>query len=537
MDVGDVSIATQASLRRSGQLGALAVVTLAVALGGCGDSPPARTEPLEGPDLVAGTSLFRHGLLTIPRAGGVAELRAVEDPLRVRWRGERELPASVEAHAIDRSVVLRARDGEVSRYEPATGVLSSLGSVPADARWISAGEGGAFASAKRALVVRSGGAREIVTDGAFVWVAPASSGRVVALVEAGSGHRLEVWEDAETPATGEAVDSPGPVLLTAGGRAVILPEGEDGRLVERSLPDLAATGRFTPERRPILLASSPSGHRLFAATGGDGRLITIDRYGWERLERTRTEGAVRDVRASITGDLLLYADQSGVWAIGPDDSSPAAVPSEWRVDLPLALPGGRVLGVRDGDVWLFGPDGETSDVVADGPDRWWLPIRWRPRAIEVMAEVSDTTSSDSGQAEVGERPDVLQNVGLTTLGQVSGRTVATAPPPDRADRFLEEEAAAARAADRVPNGFYAVATSSRQLPSLRDLQRSLEGSGYPTQVLPRVDEANETWYRLLVGPYDSRERAEAAASELRRERGISAWIQEVSSGVAAPGGR
>lgn len=536
MDVGDVSIATQASPRRSIRFGALALVALAVVSGGCGDPSPDGPEPLEGADLVSGTSLFRHGLLTVPRSGGTADLRAIDDPSRVRWRGERELPPSVEAHASGRSVVLRSEDGEISLYEPATDVLRSLGALPPAARWMPGGEGGAFVASDRALVIRPGEAREVTTDGSFVWVAPAASGRVVALVETGSGHRLDVWEESETPAASETVESPGPVVLTGSGREVLLAEGEDGRLVERSLPDLAATERFSLGRRPTLLATSPSEHRLFAAIGGDARLVTIDRYGWQRVERSSTEGSVREVRPSIAGDQLLYADEAGVRAVDPEDSSPTAIESDWRADLPLALPGGRILGVHGGEVRLFAPDGTPGETIPDVADRWWLPIRWRPRAIEVLAETSDTIGADARE-EVGERPAALQQIGLTTMGQVSGRAVAQAPPPDRVEGFLEETPGDTRATDRVPNGFYAVATSSRQLPSLRELQRSLEGAGYPTQVLPRVDEANETWYRLLVGPYDSRDRAEATASRLRRERGISAWIQEVSSGVAAPGGR
>ena len=44
---------------------------------------------------------------------------------------------------------------------------------------------------------------------------------------------------------------------------------------------------------------------------------------------------------------------------------------------------------------------------------------------------------------------------------------------------------------------------------------------------PHVDEAGDMWYRLLVGPYISRSSADTVSSELRRERGIDAWIQEI----------
>jgi len=80
----------------------------------------------------------------------------------------------------------------------------------------------------------------------------------------------------------------------------------------------------------------------------------------------------------------------------------------------------------------------------------------------------------------------------------------------------------------VSEGFYAVANSSRQLSSLGELRVALETSGYSTHVLPRIDEANDIWYRLLVGPYASRPAAEAVSRELRRQRGIDAWIYEVS---------
>ncbi len=536
VDVDDVSISSRGSSRRAARFGVLAAVALGASQGGCGQSPPDSGQPLEGATLVAGSSVLRHGLLTLPRSGGLPELRAVDDPLRVRWRGEREVPASMEAHALGRAVVLRAEDGRISLYDPSTETVRDLGSASGDARWIGSDDGGAFVTDGEALVVRAGGSRHIETDGTILWAAPAGSERVVALVDTRGGHRLEVWEDGDAPVSSEPVDSPGPAVLTGAGREVVLPEGEGHRLVERTLPELHPTERADLDAAPVLLATSPSEHRLFAVPGGEDRLVVIDRYAWETLARTRTKGSVRAVRPSLTGDLLLYEDEAGVWALAPTANSPTAVDSEWRSDLPLALPGGAVLAIRHGEVRVIAPDGSPGEVVPNGADDWWLPVRWRPRAVEMLAEAPDPGADTT--AEVGERPPALQDVGITTLGQVSPRAVAVAPagrhptaPGDRASL----DVATAGATARVPNGFYAVATSSRQLPTLRDLQRSLEGSGYPTQVLPRVDEANETWYRLLVGPYESRDRAEATASRLRRERGIAAWIQEVSGGFETPG--
>ena len=78
----------------------------------------------------------------------------------------------------------------------------------------------------------------------------------------------------------------------------------------------------------------------------------------------------------------------------------------------------------------------------------------------------------------------------------------------------------------LPGGFYAVALSSRQAESLGQMRELLDASGYSTHVLRRVDEAGDMWHRLLVGPYETQSDAEGAVLELRRERGIDAWIHE-----------
>jgi len=58
------------------------------------------------------------------------------------------------------------------------------------------------------------------------------------------------------------------------------------------------------------------------------------------------------------------------------------------------------------------------------------------------------------------------------------------------------------------------------------MRELLDGSGYSTPGLRREDEASDIWYRLLVGPYETRPDAEQTALELRRERGIDAWVHE-----------
>ena len=56
------------------------MVTLLASVPACGAPPADQPEPLHGADLVAGTSLDRHGLLVISKQPGVAEFRSIDDP-------------------------------------------------------------------------------------------------------------------------------------------------------------------------------------------------------------------------------------------------------------------------------------------------------------------------------------------------------------------------------------------------------------------------------------------------------------------------
>jgi len=531
VDVDDVSITFQARSRRYARFGALAVAMSVLAQGACDGSPPTDSDPLEGADLVAGTSLPRHGLLVIPRDGGPAELRAIEDPGRIRWSGTEELPATTAVHPLGRAVALRARDGAITVFHPSGELRRSAGSVPADARWVQSTDGGAFVWGTRALVLTGDETRSIASTATVTWAAPATGGRSLLLTVTEDGPRLEVWEaDGDEPASVHPVSSRGPALLTGWGRELVLPEGDDGRtLVGRALPDLEPVEHARLDRAPVVLASSPSQHRLLAVSAGESRLESIDRYAWRAVDETSFDETVREVRPGVTGAVVLAFDGAQIWAILAGDGGREEIGSDWRTDLPIGLPGGRVLGTIGGAMMLFDLRGGGS-VEVDGPtDAWWVPVRWTPRRVEPVVQAPELALEEGEDAEVDAAGAQLLNIGLRTVGRVAGRAVATTAIPEFEFRDETESGAEAPGRDRftaIPDGFYAVASSSRQLENLGRLRSALERAGYRTEVLSRRDEANDLWYRLMVGPYPSRSDAEEAARSLQRERGISAWIHE-----------
>lgn len=533
MDVVDVTISDRGASLRFGSLGACVLATLVLGPVACDGGPPDEPEALEGAELVAGTSLSRHGLLVLPHEGGAAEFRAIDDPSTVRWTGRVSLPAASEAHPVGAAVVLRHGD-EVSLYQPSPEALTPLRGLPADARWVGSTAGGAYVAEGWVLAITADGAREVRVDGAVSWAAPAPGGRVAVLHEGDAGATLSVFEsDSETgPARSRAVGSSGPAALTRD--EVVLPAADaDGSgLVAWSLAELEPVHGMDLEVEGGALALSPSQHRLYVAPAARARLVSVDRYEWRTAARVGLEEPAQRLRPGVLGDHLLLYDGSRAWTVRADGESRAEIPGAWRADLPLALPDGRTLATVEAGLRLYDAEGAELGVVEGPVAAWWLPLRWGPRAPVTAVALAPEDTAET----VEPPPNAERRIGLLTMGSVSGRTVDA--PPAGGPRGSDFEvaprpripAAPSGVSSTLPRGFYAVATSSRQLESLLPLRRALEGSGYTTHVFPRIDEANEIWYRLMVGPYASRDDAERATQELRRSRGIDAWIHEVAAG-------
>ena len=481
------------------------------ASGACGSPPEDQPDPLEGPALVSGSSLERYGLLVIPRGGGVAQFRSIESPSTVRWTGRLSLGSVTAAHSLGSAVVLR--QGPRLRLYTTSPVEAEtpLPDAPAAARWIASPTGGAFVSGERILAITPTRVAEVAADGAVHWAAPAAGDRVVALVDGAGGPELAVWEaGASQPATTRTVGTSGPVALAGWGRTIVT-ASEDGKgLTEWSLPELEPVEGTEIGGAPSALAISPSQHRVFAASVDRPRFTVIDRYDWGEVGSSRLEAPLETLRPGMTGGRLVAWDGSNAWSARAGEAGLNAVPGEWRADLPLALPGGGILVSTESGLGLLRPDGEVAAV--EGPaDALWLPFRWGRRLpVASAAVVPEDTLEDAEEALDALADSVPPGrIGLLTVGRV-GRMPDGSPEP------LDDPAP----------GFYAVAQSSRELATLGQMRQLLDRSGYSTHMLRRMDEAGDTWYRLLVGPYETRPDAEGAALDLQRERGIDAWIHE-----------
>ncbi|WP_419860655.1 SPOR domain-containing protein [Candidatus Palauibacter sp.] len=507
---------------RGAKLPAALLLVLGVggASGACGNPPEDQPAPLEGPTLVSGTSFERYGLLVIPRDGGVAEFRSIESPSTVRWTGRLSLEGVSAAHSLGSAAVLR-RGRQLRLYTTSpVEAETPLPDAPAEARWIPSPAGGAFVSGDRILAVTLTGTAEVTADGAVHWAAPAAGDRVVALVEGADGAELAVWEAGESrPATTRAVGTRGPVALAGWGRTIVTASGDGRGLTEWSIPGLEPAEGAEIGGAPSALAISPSQHRVFAASVDRPRFTVIDRYDWRELGSSRLEAPLEALRPGMTGDRLVAWDGSNAWSARAGEAGLDAVPGQWRADLPLALPGGAVLVSAESGLGLLRPDGGVAAV--EGPaDAWWLPFRWGRRLpVASAAVVPEDTLGDAEEAldALADSVPPGRRIGLLTVGRVGRMS-------DGSPALLDDLAPAPL--PELPGGFYAVALSSRQAAALGQMRELLDASGYSTHVLRRVDEAGDMWHRLLVGPYETQSDAEGAVLELRRERGIDAWIHE-----------
>jgi hypothetical protein len=209
---------------------------------------------------------------------------------------------------------------------------------------------------------------------------------------------------------------------------------------------------------------SPSGHRLYVARAA-GPLLVLDRFDGTQLREIELPGPARELRGDMYGNWLLVRPENGdsVWVIdvgtGKHVGTTAA---RWTEDLPAVAPPHTLLVRRGADLValdLSAPKFPELERIQGGAADFWLPIAWQPAQeseLPFAADSAAVAAADTGPA----RPSVYLQV------------------------------------------------SSSQNPAwANELSAKLAAAGLPASVLaPR---RSEEVYRVVLGPYATREQAEA----------------------------
>jgi hypothetical protein len=229
---------------------------------------------------------------------------------------------------------------------------------------------------------------------------------------------------------------------------------------------------------------SPSGHRIYVAQAG-GPLLVLDRFDGTLLHEIELPGPARELRGDMYGNWVLVRpeEKDSVWVIdvgtGKHIGSAAA---RWTDDLPAVAPPHTLLVRRGSDIVgldLSAPGLTELGRVDGGAADFWLPIAWQPAQetqLPFEADSAALAAADTGPA----RPSVYLQV------------------------------------------------SSSQNPTwANELSAKLGAAGLPASVLsPR---RSEDVYRVVLGPYATREQAEATG----RKIGMPSFIVTAQDQTAA----
>ena len=218
---------------------------------------------------------------------------------------------------------------------------------------------------------------------------------------------------------------------------------------------------------PRALAFSPSGHRIYVARRGALGLAVIDRYERREIDGVALPGPASALRLDPLGRWLLARPVLGdsAWIVDlPIKRHTGGVATTWQSDLPAVSPDGVLLLRTGKDVVAMRPDSlnETGRATGGAADLWVLST-WLPRGSAPAQ--ADAAASDSGGAE-GGGPLYVQ--------------VSTSRNPDWSGRLAQ------------------------------DLARA----GLAARVLP--PQGPDDGYRVVLGPYPTREQAEATGRKLGR---------------------
>jgi hypothetical protein len=232
---------------------------------------------------------------------------------------------------------------------------------------------------------------------------------------------------------------------------------------------------------PIALAFSPSGHRLYGLVGD--AIVVVDRFSGEKLGIIDLDRQGREMRLDPSGRWMLvrHSGADSVWVLDLATATRvASLATAWRLDLPLIAGEGTVLALDGDDVTVVSlatvPPHLIRALEGGGRDLWlaipWVPIQRAPEAIK--AAESALVQQDSALAPTD---------------------TAAVEPHDRATIWLQ--------------------VSSSQNPDwAKDLAQQLRTAGQPAEVWDPL--APDESYRVVVGPYQTREAADEAGKRLGR---------------------
>ena len=486
------------------------LLALTLALAACGrsdrpDTPATQATPSSvtaprGPD---------HLVLRVPRSGGEARVYSYPrlDTMVFTAPGA---PAPARVLAFDDeagSIAYVDAKGFPARIDFRQGVASTV--TKTKLTGLASWDGSNIYGINAGAVERYG------PSGPWKWKPPLAARAVFPqpyaslLVLAQRGDSSVVWR-LRPPAT-KIVDS---VVLGKVNRTLRTQVGD--RLYLGSGRELTGVRTRTMQRATSIefgddievLEATPSGDRVFVVTKGGTTVEVVDRYREEISGKIDIGRHASELRVDALGRYLLAhedgVDSVLVIALGTNRviGSTATI---WRDDLPFVAPDGGIATARDSAVVIV--DGETlreRSKVAGGASDFWYPFRWtgfRPRDAALDKPV------DFGGPPVDSTRPRSDSGAPAPMDSAPARVT---PPPVPRDT-----------ATRRPTGYTVSFAALLVADKARELAAQIKVGNENARVVTAVRDGS-TIYRVVLGPYPSREEAE----RIGRESKQSFWVYE-----------
>ena len=343
------------------------------------------------------------------------------------------------------------------------------------------------------------------------WVFPQPNG---ALIIAGNeGRSTSLW--LIQPTDDEVLQTASLPLVSRGVRTQI---GDriyftvDSGLIGVRTRDLGIVKSIPMKTAVQAVVPTPSGDRLYVAMKDQNQLSVVDRYTEAVTETVDLPGPASELRMDPLGQNILArpADEGdSAWVIGiGSDRVNGTIQTAWRADLPGFAPGRTIATVRGDDV-VFVDANSFADraKAAGGASDFWYFVAWngfRPRPADLDRPVTFDTAVSVPQ---GDSAGVSHNDSNPSL-----------PVRDASPTMLEPPRPPAPARGYVVS-FAAVLTEQKA----NETAATITVNGMRPRVIPSQS-GSTTIYRVVLGPYSSREEAERIGRDSRRPF----WIYEES---------
>jgi outer membrane protein assembly factor BamB len=293
-----------------------------------------------------------------------------------------------------------------------------------------------------------------------------TGGRLLALIETEAGRRLELFANTGRIAH---IELPSGLLAVTRWGDLVAVATDSGVIVQRTDPNRSDGLEFLPlENEVTAMVFSAAGHYLFIATA-NRELLVVNRFQFTEPEKYPLAHRVEAMRTGPLGRLLLLKPEGrdSLWiAEEAELVNVVSVAGSWQDDLPTIASDGTVLVRQGDDVVAIDPEtGARKGRIEGAAGDRWLAIAWDPRRPTL--QLAEETATDD-QEETTDGED--QRKFYVQLSSTSNLTWAQV----RRDELLQAQ--------------------------LRALVL------YPTEYYDR--------YRVVLGPYDTREDADNIGRQL-----------------------